>query len=138
MELAWVAGPSTGPEPVTSCFPLASVSIHPKVPWPIRLRPPSVEMVLDLIERRCSIIHVSETCCSNFCSSRLGPGVEAASLERDRCGVGGVTWTVVPRDAAVSGYWELTVAGIEKVVIRKAGRHTLKVVKRLEERTDIA
>ena len=42
-----VAGPPTGPEPVTSCFPLASVSIHPKVPWPIRLRPPSVEMVLD-------------------------------------------------------------------------------------------
>ena len=53
-------------------------------------------------------------------------------------GSDGVTWTVVPRDAAVSGYWELTVAGIEKVVIRKAGRHTLKVVKRLEERTDIA
>ena len=33
---------------MTSCFPLASVKIHPKVPWPIRLRPPSVEMVLDL------------------------------------------------------------------------------------------
>ena len=42
-------------------------------------------------------------------------------------GVAGVTWTVVPRDAAVSGYWELTVAGVEKVVIREAGRHTLKV-----------
>ena len=27
-------------------------------------------------------------------------------------GSGGVTWTVVPRDAAVSGYWELTVAGV--------------------------
>ena len=45
-------------------------------------------------------------------------------------GVGDVTWTVVSRDAAVSGYWELTVAGVEKVVIREAGRHTLKVVER--------
>ena len=41
-------------------------------------------------------------------------------------GVGAVTWTVVPRDAAVSGYWELTVAGVEKVVIREADRHILK------------
>ena len=53
-------------------------------------------------------------------------------------GSGGVTWTVVPRDAAVSGYWELTVAGVEKMVIREAGRHTLKVVDRRDERTAIA
>ena len=53
-------------------------------------------------------------------------------------GSDGVTWTVVPRDAAASGYWELTVAGIEKVVIREAGRYTLKVVKRREERIGIA
>ena len=51
-------------------------------------------------------------------------------------GVGGVT--VVTRDAAVSGYWELTVAGVEKVVIREAGRHTLKVVERRDEHTGIA
>ena len=43
----------------------------------------------------------------------------------------------MPRDAAVSGYWDLTVAGVEKVVIREAGRHTLKVVERRDERTGI-
>ena len=44
------------------------------------------------------------------------------------------------QDAAVSGYWELTVAGVEKVVIREAGRHAvkLKVVERRDERTGIA
>ena len=45
LELAWLIGPSTGPAPVTSCCPWASVSIHPNVPWPSRLRPSSVEMV---------------------------------------------------------------------------------------------
>ena len=34
---------------MTSFFPWASVNIHPQVPWPARLRPPSVEMVLDWI-----------------------------------------------------------------------------------------
>ena len=53
-------------------------------------------------------------------------------------GVGGVTLTVVPRDAAVIGYKELMVAGVEKVVIRDACRHTPKVVERRDERTGIA
>ena len=40
-------------------------------------------------------------------------------------GIGGGTCTVVPRDVAVSGYGELTVAGVErKVVMRGAWRHT--------------
>ena len=38
-------------------------------------------------------------------------------------GIGGGTCTVVPRDVAVSGYGELTVAGVEKVVIHGAWRH---------------
>jgi hypothetical protein len=38
-------------------------------------------------------------------------------------GMGGGTCTVVPRDVAVSGYGELTVAGVEKVVMRGAWRH---------------
>ena len=44
----------------------------------------------------------------------------------------------MPRDAAVIGYWELTVAGVEKVVIRDVDRHTLKVVERRDERTGVA
>ena len=43
----------------------------------------------------------------------------------------------MPRDAAVSEYWELTVAGVEKVVIGEADRHTLKVGGRRDERTGI-
>ena len=82
MELDWSAEPSTGPEPVTSVLPWASVNIHPKVPWPMRLMPPSVEMVLDLIERRCSIMHVSETCWSNFCNSRIS-GIRRALTDED-------------------------------------------------------
>ena len=53
-------------------------------------------------------------------------------------GVGRVTCTVVPWDAAVSGHKELTVAGVEKVVIRDAYRHALKVVDRRVERTGVA
>ena len=44
----------------------------------------------------------------------------------------------MPRDAAVSGHRELTVAGVEKVVIHDACRHALKVVDRQVERTGIA
>ena len=47
----------------------------------------------------------------------------------------------MPRDTPVSGYKELTVAGVEKVVIRDACRHALKLVAlRVEraERTGIA
>jgi len=78
--------------------------------------------------------HIVHSAVAAGCSE----GVEVTAWNEISVGSDGVSWTVVPRDAAVSGYWELTVAGIEKVVIRKAGRHTLKVVKRLEERTDIA
>ena len=115
VKLALVAGPSTGPTSGTSRCPWAFVSIHPNVAWPIRLRPPSVEVVLDLIDHRC------------FKVLQQPPGARGSkqqvSLERDRC-------AVVPRDAVVSGYWELTVARVEKVVIRDDGRHTLKVVER--------
>jgi aspartate/tyrosine/aromatic aminotransferase len=38
--------------------------------------------------------------------------------------IGGGTCTVVPQDTAVRGYWELTVAGVKKVVIRGACCHT--------------
>ena len=81
-------------------------------------------------------MHVSETCCSNFCSQ----GVEGASELRTRfLVVGGVIRTIVPQDAAKIEYWELTVAGVEKMVIREAGRHILKkVVERRDERTGIA
>ena len=44
----------------------------------------------------------------------------------------------MPRDAAASGYRELTVARVEKVVIRGACRHALKVVERRDERMGIA
>ena len=45
----------------------------------------------------------------------------------------------MPQDTAVSsGYRELTVAGVEKVVIRDACRHALKVVELRVERTGIA
>jgi hypothetical protein len=57
-------------------------------------------------------------------------------------GIGGGTCTVVPRDTAVSGYRELTVVGVETVVIRGACRHAPKgrVALRVEraERTGIA
>ena len=104
----------------------------------MRLRPPSVELVLDSIERRCAIMHVSETCWSNFCNSRLGPGGWRSKWAANEIGVGvgGGTWTVVPQDAAVSGYKELTVAGVEKVVIRDACRHALKVVDLRVERAE--
>ena len=52
--------------------------------------------------------------------------------------VGGGTCTVVPRDAAVSGHKELTEGGVEKVVIRDACCHALKVVDRRVERTGMA
>jgi hypothetical protein len=38
-------------------------------------------------------------------------------------GIGGGTCTVVPCDVAVRGYGELTVAKVEKVVIRGACHH---------------
>jgi hypothetical protein len=52
-------------------------------------------------------------------------------------GSGGVAVTFVPRDIAESGNWEVIVAGVEKVVTREAGRHTLKVVERRDERTGV-
>ena len=42
------------------------------------------------------------------------------------------------RDAAESGYWDLTVARVENLVIREVGCHTLKVVEHRDERTGIA
>ena len=50
-------------------------------------------------------------------------------------GSDGVALTVVPRDVAESGYWELTVAGVEQVITREAGRRALKVVECRDERT---
>jgi hypothetical protein len=51
-------------------------------------------------------------------------------------GIGGGTCTVVPRDAAVSGYWEMTVAGVEKVVIRGTCRHAPNSVALRVERAE--
>ena len=44
----------------------------------------------------------------------------------------------MPRDAAVMGNKELTVAGVKKVVMRDACRHTPKVVERRDERRGVA
>ena len=53
-------------------------------------------------------------------------------------GSGGVALTVVPRDIAESGRWEVIVAGVEKVVIQEAGHHTPKVLERRDDHTGIA
>ena len=51
-------------------------------------------------------------------------------------GIGDGTCTVVPWDTAVSRYRELTVAGVEKVVIRGACRHAPKGVALRVERAE--
>lgn len=53
-------------------------------------------------------------------------------------GRGGLAVTIEPRDNAERGYCELTVAGVDRVVIRDTGRHTLKVVERRIERTGVS
>ena len=77
--------------------------------------------------------HIVHSAVAAGCSE----GVEVTAWNEISVGSDGVSWTVVPRDAAVSGYWELIVAGVEKVVMREAGRHTQKVIERRDERTVI-
>ena len=47
-----------------------------------------------------------------------------------RVGNGGVAVIIEPQDYAERGYCEMTVAGVERVVIRETGRRSLKVVER--------
>ena len=68
------------------------------------------------------LIHVGQT----SVTAAWGQEAEAASEPQTNevgVGMGGGTCTVVPRDEAVRGYGELTVTGVEKVMIRGAWRH---------------